>query len=81
MSTSGRDVGPTGADEAADPLEPGEAEVYAAANPARCTDPSDENRTNSSPLSELTTADGLEPVITSASGADAAAPSYTLTKS
>ena len=58
-----------------------EAEVYIASNPALFTDPSDEKTTYSRPLGDVTVTLALVPVTVSASGADAEAPLYTLTKS
>jgi hypothetical protein len=57
-------------------------EVYDASNPAPLTDPSDEKTTVSGwPLGAVTVTPDLVPVRDSASGADAEAPLYTLTKS
>jgi len=58
-----------------------EDELYVASKPAAFTDPSDEKTTYSRPLGDVTDTPDLVPVIDSASGADAEAPLYTLTKS
>ena len=59
----------------------GPDEVYVASKPRPFTDPSDEKTTVSWPLGDVTVTPDLVPVIDSASGADAEAPLYTLTKS